>query len=128
MADSGDARPPRRTSVPARLASFPWEESRIGVRQELRGQRRCLAHVREATPGHENRASVSSARSERWRRPNTSQRIRRLRVDADEEVLLRTGEQPVDGAFVRRSRPPDEAIVPTVETLDLELLPRFDTV
>ena len=41
---------------------------------------------------------------------------------------MRTGEQPVDGALVRRSRTPDEAIVPTVQTLDVELLPRFNTV
>src|SRR5689334_14796025 len=71
-----------------------------------------------------DRAPVSSARSKHWRRPNTSQ----LRVDGHEEVLLRTGEQPVDGALVPRSRTPDEAIVPTIDTLDIELLPRFDAV
>src|ERR1039457_2080929 len=72
--------------------------------------------------------STALSRSERWRQPSTSQRIRRLRVDGHEEVLLRTGEQPVDGTLVLRSRTPDEAIVPTIETLDVELLPRFDTV
>ena len=44
------------------------------------------------------------------------------------EVLPRTGKQPVDSAFVMRSRTPDEAIVPTTEPLDVELLSRFDTV
>lgn len=49
-------------------------------------------------------------------------------VDGHEEVLLRTGEQPVDGAFVLRNRTPDEAIVPMIEALDVKHLPRFDTV
>ena len=34
----------------------------------------------------------------------------------------------VNGALVRRSRTPDEAIVPSIDTLDVELLPRLDTV
>ena len=67
-------------------------------------------------------------RSERWRRLSTSQRIRRLRVDRDEKVLPRTGEEPFNGALVRRSRTPDEPIIPMIDTLDVELLPRFDTV
>ncbi len=57
-----------------------------------------------------------------------SQRIGRLGVDGHEEVLLRTSEQPVDGALVLPSCTPDEAIVATIETLDVELLSRFDTV
>ena len=36
--------------------------------------------------------------------------------------------QPVDGTIVLRSRTPDEAIVPTIETLNVELLPRFHKV
>ena len=49
-------------------------------------------------------------------------------MDGHEEALVRTADQPVDGALVRRSATPDEAIVPAVEALDVELLPRFDTV
>ena len=41
---------------------------------------------------------------------------------------MRTGEQPVDGALVLPGGTPDEAIVPTIETLDVELLPRLNTV
>ena len=44
-----------------------------------------------------------------------SQRIRQGRVEGHEEVLLRTGEQPVRGGS------------PTIETHDVELQPRFDT-
>src|SRR5947209_7527553 len=86
------------------------------------------AHVREATPRHAHRALVSSARSERWRRPGTSKRIRRLRVDRHEKVLPGAGEQPVNSTLIGPSRTPDEAIVSTIETLDVELLPRLDTV
>ena len=57
-----------------------------------------------------------------------SQRIRRLKSQWHEEVLLRTGAQPVHDALVLRSGTADEAIVPTLETLNVELLPRFDTV
>src|SRR5271168_801033 len=49
---------------------------------------------------HADRALVWSARSKHSHRSGTSQRIRRLRLDGHEEVFLRTGEQPVDGAFV----------------------------
>ncbi len=79
-------------------------------------------------PRRASRALVSSARLVRWRRLNTSQRIRRLGVDGHEKVLLRTGYQPIDGAFVLRSRSPDKAIVPPVEPLDIEHLSRFHPV
>jgi hypothetical protein len=46
----------------------------------------------------------------------------------DEKILPRTGEQPVNGALVQRSRTPDQAIVPAIDTLDVELLPRLDSV
>jgi hypothetical protein len=48
--------------------------------------------------------------------------------DGHEKALLRTREQPVDGALVLWSRAPHETIVATIKTLDLEFLPRFDTV
>ena len=39
-----------------------------------------------------------------------------------------TGEQLIDRTLVRRSRPANEAVLPTIETLDIELLPWCDTV
>ena len=58
---------------------------------------------------------------------------RQLRVDGHREVLLRTGEQPVNGALVPRNRTPHESVIPTIDSLDIdsldvESLPRFDTV
>jgi hypothetical protein len=41
---------------------------------------------------------------------------------------LWAGKQPIDCALVGRSRAPDQAIVPTVETLDIELLAWLDTI
>ena len=41
---------------------------------------------------------------------------------------MRAVEQPVDDPIVSRSRTPDEAIVSAIETLYVELLPRFDTI
>ena len=83
-----------------------------------------------AKPCHDARVGrwFRPARSVRWRRPNTSPRIRRPRVDGHEEVLLRTGQQPIDGAFVLRSRSPQKAIVPPIEPLDIEHLSRFHPV
>ena len=74
-----------------------------------------LREPTKPTPDPRVVALVSSPRSERWHRPGISQRIRRLSVDGHEEVLLRTGEQPIDGPLVPWSRTPDEAIVPTIE-------------
>ena len=73
-------------------------------------------------------AMVSSARSKGWRQPDTSQGIGRLRVDGNKKILVRTGEQPFDGALVRWSNAPGKAIVSTIKTLDVELLPRLDPV
>jgi len=42
--------------------------------------------------------------------------------------VVRTGEQPVEGALVPRSNAPNEAIVSTIKTLDFEFLPRLDPV
>src|SRR5271157_5287228 len=36
---------------------------------------------------------------------------------------MRTGEQPVDGALVLRSGTPDEAVVPMLDTLDVDSCP-----
>ncbi len=129
-ADIGDARPQHRTNVPTRFASFLWggSESRIAVRRVSRDQRRCPAHMREAMPRRADRAPVLSARSKRWRRQETSKRIRRLRVDGHEEVLRGTRKQPIDGTLVLPTCAPDEAVVPAIETLDVELLSRFDGV
>ena len=41
---------------------------------------------------------------------------------------MRTREQPVNGPLVRRSNATSEAIVSTIKTLDVELLPRLDPV
>ena len=46
----------------------------------------------------------------------------------EQKVLVRTGEQPVDGALVPRSNAPNEAIVSTIKTLHVELLLRLDPV
>ena len=62
-----------------------------------------------AKPRHDTRVGRWCCRlaEECWRRPGTSQRIRRLGVDAHEEVLLQASEQPVNGALVLPSRTPD---------------------
>ena len=41
---------------------------------------------------------------------------------------MRTSEQPVYGALVPRSGAPNEAIISTIKTLDVELLPGLDPV
>jgi hypothetical protein len=41
---------------------------------------------------------------------------------------LGTGKQPVDCTLIGRSRTPDKAIVPAVETLNIELLAWLDTI
>ena len=87
-------RPTPASNQRSRVARFlPLGRMRIPNRSSPRmtGSRRYPAHAREATPRPADRALVSSARSERWRRPGTSQRIRGLRVDGDEVVLPRTG-------------------------------------
>ena len=40
------------------------------------------------------------------------------------KILVRAGEEPIDGALVPRSNAPNEAIVSTIQTLDAELLAR----
>jgi hypothetical protein len=50
---------------------------------------------------------VSRVRLGRWRRRGTSHRVRRLRLNCHKEVFRWTGEQPIDDAFVQRSRPPE---------------------
>ena len=50
------------------------------------------------------------------------------RVDRNKKVLVRTAEQPVDGALAPRSSAPNEAIVSTSKALDVELLPRLNPV
>ena len=47
---------------------------------------------REASRQLADPAMVSSARSKRWRQPDTSQGIGRLRVDGNKKILVRTGE------------------------------------
>src|ERR1700735_1642078 len=71
---------------------------------------------------------VSSTRSKRWRQPDTSQGIGRLRFDGNKKILVRAGEQPIDGALVPRSNAPTQAIVSTIKTLDGKLLTRLDPV
>lgn len=41
---------------------------------------------------------------------------------------MRTGEQPIYDTFVGGSRAPHKTVIPTINTLDFELLPRFDSV
>src|ERR1700724_2252888 len=71
---------------------------------------------------------ASWARSKRWRQPDISQGIGRLRVDRNKKILVRTGEQPFNGPLVRWSNVTGKAIVSTIKTLDVELLPRLDPV
>jgi hypothetical protein len=56
------------------------------------------------------------------------QRVGRLGFDWEEEVLFRAREEPVDHAFIRASRTPDQPIFAAVEAFDLEFLARFNTV
>jgi hypothetical protein len=84
--------------------------------------------VCEATPRPADPAISSSARSKRWRQPDTSRGIGRFRFDRKKKVLVRTREQPVYGTLVSWSSAPNEAIVATIKTLDVELLPRLDPV
>lgn len=52
----------------------------------------------------------------------------RFRVDGNEKILVRTGEQPVNDAFVPRSNALNQAIVSATKPLYVELLPRLDLV
>ena len=61
-------------------------------------------------------------------RPNMSKDVRRLGFNWDKEPFLGTGEQPIDHAFIRLSREPYEAVLPTVEAFDLEFLSGLDVV
>lgn len=80
----------------------------VGVNQVLPG-----ASPPTANPSHDE---------------SDSQRIGRLRLDRHEEVLSRTSEQPLDDAIVLWRGSPDQAVVATIETFDVELLAWFDAV
>jgi hypothetical protein len=57
-----------------------------------------------------------------------SQGIGGLGLDRDEEILLRTSQEPVDQTLVLGRRKTYETIFTAVDALDLELLPRLDAI
>src|SRR5262245_60067293 len=69
-----------------------------------------------------------SPRSGRWRQPGRSQRVRGLGFDGDEKALFRTGKQPVHQSLVGTGLTPDQSVLATVNSFDLELLPWLDAV
>lgn len=56
------------------------------------------------------------------------QRVGRLGIDGDKEVLVRAREQPVYGALIGRRRSPGQAVFALIQTLDIELLSGFDVI
>src|SRR5437870_9352962 len=57
-----------------------------------------------------------------------SQGVGRLGFNRSEKTFFGTSKQPVDQAFIRRNCPPSEPVIASVETLDFELLPRFNVI
>ena len=116
-----------RRSQRGPLLSF-WKDENLEpqFRRESRDRRQCLAHVRKAAPRGSGVGFVGSLITLASTPYFTTHPWTRSRCVRG--VLPRTGEQPVDGALVLPSRTPDEAIIPTIETLDRELLTRLNTV
>ena len=73
-------------------------------------------------------APAWSARSTRWRRPDTSQLVGRPGFDGNEETFRGAREQPVHHALIRRRQTPRKAVLAAIEPFDLELLAGFDPV
>ena len=90
--------------------------------------RRVPVRFAGASPRPPGREPAWWPRSARSHRPGRSQRVGALGLDRNEEALLRTVQQPIDDACVRRRRPADESVLPRLDAFDVELLARLDAV
>jgi len=119
----GDGRSRLVRLFPLRNSKMPNLNSpRIMDRRPIHA--RCAGAIRPPW----KRAPAWSARSTRWRRPDTSQLVGRRGFDGNEETFRGAREQPVHHALIRRRQTPRKAVLAAIEPLDLELLAGFDAV
>jgi hypothetical protein len=93
----------------------------------LNGKNNVLGNQSEFSDQAASRVGRPPVRG-RWRRRGSSQRVSGLGFDGDEVTLFGARQEPVYQTFVGRWRNPNQAVLTTIQTLNLEFLTKPDVV